>query len=145
SQGNRSGTQENLMHKRGWLLAAALAVAGTVRADVVHLHSGATLEGDLKKTAEGWVLTLENGAEMQLPAEQVKRVELKRRDTGRPDSEAIARSRLTSLNRSVEALTDAQAAVDRYEAFIEQFAATPAADAARRELARWKQRVAEGQ
>ncbi len=129
---------------RAWMIVAGVLLAGTGWADVVHLNSGARLEGKLTRADDGWVLTLDNGIEMPIPPEQIKRIELTPRGGDAPGGEATAQSRLNSLKKSVEALTDPRVAVERYEAFIRQYETTEAARAAREELARWRQRVEQG-
>lgn len=124
--------------------AMVIGAATLAAADVVVLQSGEKLEGDLKKSPEGWTLRLHNGATMELPVGQVKSVQLMPRDGASAGGEGVAQSRLDSLNKSMAAATDAQSAIDRYQAFVEQYKTSPVAEDAKKELAIWRERLDKG-
>ena len=47
---------------RVWLLIFSLICAGSAAlADVVHLADGTTLQGDVKRSGEGWAVTADDG------------------------------------------------------------------------------------
>ena len=107
--------------------------------DVVHLKDGTQIDGQVKKVADGWVVTTADGKNRIVAEEKVSSIEVKPR-TG-PD---VASSRLASLRHATENATDLKSVIDRYKAFITQFDHTPAADAARAELVAWEERLDKG-
>ena len=122
------------------VLASPILPFPSARADLIHLHDGTTLSGDIKRAADGWFLTDSTGKVTHLPTDRVKSIEL----AARGDPKDVAAGRLASLRRSVEALPDLKMVISRYEAFVEQNKDTPAAADARKDLAQWRERQAKG-
>ncbi len=120
-----------------FIIAAAVVTTSSSSvslADIVHLKDGRTLEGDVKKTADGWTVN-SGGAEVVVTAEEVKSIEVGSAKRDSDDSLALA-----SLRRSVANFTDPQQAVDRYTRFIAT-AKGPSAAAAEADLLVWKDRA----
>ena len=150
----RSGRSLNRGERmRTWVrLFGLLAVAwstswpgGAVRADVLHLTDGTKVEGDVKRSAEGWVVTDAKGTVTTVPAGKVQSIELKGGvGAGAKPSPDVAEQRLYSLRRSVENLTHVPDIIERYERFIEQSKGTETAKAAEKELAVWVDRQNRG-
>lgn len=112
-----------------------------VLADRVTLRDGAIVEGDLKRTEEGWRLTLRDGSVRELVREEVVSVEA---DSTR-NSGNDAMIRLESLRRSLQVTDSAQSAIDQYENFLRNAAGTSAEEPANADLELWRKRLAEGQ
>jgi tetratricopeptide (TPR) repeat protein len=134
------------MRIRTFLAAVALmspvAVAPVAAwADLIHLHDGTTLSGDIKKAADGWYVTDSSGKTTLITTDRVKSIEL----TARGEPKDVAVGRLASLRRSVEALTDIKAILARYDQFIDQNKDAPSVVAeARKDQAQWRERLAKG-
>ncbi|MDQ3440656.1 MAG: hypothetical protein M3478_09945 [Planctomycetota bacterium] len=132
---------------RTWPLIAVLAFApALIRADVLHLVDGTKVEGDVKKSAEGWVVTDAKGAVTTVPAAKVQSIELKSTSAagGAKPAPEVAEQRLYSLRRSVENLTHVPDIIERYQRFVEQNKGTETAKAAEKELAVWVDRKNRG-
>jgi tetratricopeptide (TPR) repeat protein len=121
-------------------LLAVMFLAFPAWGDVVRLKDGTSITGDIKKAADGWFVTDAHGKVTHVSADSVQALELAPR--GAPKD--VATSRLISLRHSVEALGDLKQIIDRYQKFIDQNKAFPAADDARKDLAVWKDRLARG-
>ena len=123
---------------------AALLVVGCLGvgawADVVHLTDGTSLEGEIKRTAEGYVVTSPDGKVTTVTSDRVKSLEVKKGPAGADTAE----QRLGSLRRSVVNLSDPKEVVKRFKAFIAQNPNTPSAQEAQKDLAVWQQRVDQG-
>jgi len=132
-----------------------LLLSGVAGADVVHLSDGSTREGTVKRVAGAYELIRADGTVEQIPAGQVKSIELRR--TGAPAPGATTApvsadpsltptdaSTLASLRRSLENVTDPKQAVDRLEAFIERNKQSPVAAVAGADLDVWKDRLDRG-
>jgi tetratricopeptide (TPR) repeat protein len=134
------------MRIRSFLAAVALAsLSGlaplAARADLIHLHDGTTLSGDIKKAADGWYVTDSSGKTTLITTDRVKSIEL----TSRGEPKDVATGRLASLRRSVEALPDIKTIIARYDQFIDQNKDAPSIVAeARKDRAQWKERLAKG-
>ena len=108
-------------------------------ADVVHLKDGTSVEGEIKRVSDGFLVTGADGHITHVPSDKISGIEVKPINT--PDR---AESRLQSLRRSTETLTDAKQAIDRYQAFIKQNANTDAAREAEKDLEVWRDRQSKG-
>lgn len=120
------------------LMSASLAFA-----DIVTLNDGTKLEGDVKKTDRGWIITTKDGKTIEVAADKVKSIQLGK-DSGKVGTPERAMSDLLSLRRSVENLSDLNVIIERFERFIETNKDTPAAEEAKKDLAVWKDRADRG-
>lgn len=123
------------------LLTTTLAVgcgltAMSARGDVIRMKDGSTLEGDIRRVTDGWEVTVEGGRKVFIPSSKVAGLEAKPK---RPT--AVSDERLASLRRAAEAMPDLKQVIDRYRSFITQFAGSPAAEAAKVDLATWQDRL----
>lgn len=129
------------MIRQDWLLTIIILMAASaLRADVVELRDGRQLEGELTKTSQGWVLTTTDGIKTTLSTDQIKRIEIKPR-SGESVQVQVIQSRLDSLQRSVDAQSDAATVVQRYQDFIRQYGDTPVGESAREQLTLWQSRL----
>jgi tetratricopeptide (TPR) repeat protein len=122
------------------VLASLLILGSPAGAELIHLHDGTTIQGDIKRAADGWYVTDSSGKVTHITSDRVKSIEL----TAKGDPKDLAIGRLASLRRSVEALPDIKMIVTRYEQFLEQNKDTPATADAKKDLAQWKDRLAKG-
>ncbi|MDB5319027.1 MAG: hypothetical protein JWN40_658 [Phycisphaerales bacterium] len=127
------------MRVHTFLLAAVMSVSPAVWADIVHLNDGSSINGDIKKAADGWFVTDVHGKVRHVSTEEVRSIEL----APRGDPKDVAIGRLASLRRSVEALNDPKMIIDRYEKFIEQNKEASIAQDAKKDLAEWRERMAQ--
>lgn len=119
-------------------LLIALAVIGCHAAtwgDVITLRDGTRLEGELKRTPDGWEVTTADGKKNVIPAMKVKGVELTKPAAGG------SLEKLESLRRSVAFSEDLPRIIDRYKRFIDQNKNTPLEAPARKDLAVWQDRL----
>ena len=114
-------------------------VATAASADVIHLRDGSRVEGELRKTEEGYRVTGPTGVTTVVSADKVESIEIKPMATAETSV-----ARLASLRRSVEGLSDLKTIIDRYEAFIKANDGTRAADDARTDLDAWRDRQSKG-
>ena len=82
------------MRIRTFLAAMAVAcplvvAAGAAWGDLIHLHDGTTLSGDIKKAADGWYVTDSAGKTTLITTDRVKSIELTAR--GEPKDVAVGR------------------------------------------------------
>jgi tetratricopeptide (TPR) repeat protein len=123
---------------------AALLVVGCLSAgawaDVVHLTDGTSVEGEIKRTPDGYVVTSPDGKVTPVTTDRVQSLEVKKGPAGADTAE----QRLGSLQRSVVNLSDAKEGVKRFKAFIAQNPNTPAAQQAQKDLIVWQQRADQG-
>src|SRR4051794_15354387 len=77
-----------------------------VRADIIHLKDGSKVEGSIKKTVDGYDVTLPNGKIRKVTPSEVQSVELKTA----PVADDVQR-RFDSLKRSTDNLSDAKVAI----------------------------------
>ncbi len=113
------------------------------RADVLHRTDGTIIEGDVKKSPEGWVVTDAKGMVTAIPAGEVKSIELRSTIAGKGSADAVE-ARLFSLRRSVENLDNINDVIERYQRFVEQNAGTEVGKAGQKELAVWIDRQSRG-
>jgi tetratricopeptide (TPR) repeat protein len=114
------------------LLGCAVAVG-----DVIHLKDGTSVEGEVRKQGQFWVITKEDGTIQHVGQDRVRSVEVTQAELTPERAEA----RLASLRRSVRNLRDLEQIIERYERFVESAEGTPAAEEAAEELAVWRQRL----
>jgi tetratricopeptide (TPR) repeat protein len=107
--------------------------------EVVHLIDGTTVEGDLLRTNDGWVVTEPGGKVTVVTTAQVKSIELKK-----VDSSSTADQRLASLRRAVANQNDIKQIIERFQSFINQNPNTPAGKSAADDLAQWQERLDKG-
>src|SRR2546421_44950 len=120
---------------------AVLVISPLTLADIVRLNDGTTINGDIKKAADGWYVTDAHGKVTHVSTDQVKSIEL----APKGDPKDVAVGKLASLRRSVEALSDLKLIIDRYEKFIEQNKDLPnVVEDGKKDLALWKARQARG-
>src|SRR5687767_11033132 len=98
-----------------------LALAGVAAADVVLLKDGSTLEGDVKRSASGYLVTQPDGKVKLLAFEDVRSIEMA---SAPPLTTRSAKEKLASFRRSVDYVDDINKIIERYERFIEQNAGT---------------------
>jgi Flp pilus assembly protein TadD len=112
-------------------------LAGSLRADIVTLNDGTRLEGELKRTPDGYLITEASGKQTLVAASDIRGIERKRSAS----TPAGAEQSLASLRRSLESLSDPASAVQRLGAFISQNPGTPAATDAAQDLRVWQERA----
>jgi len=112
-------------------------MVGRLRADVITLDDGTTLEGSVKRVGEAWVVTDAKGVQTRLTPSQVKSIEVKSNS-----SPSSVTGQLESLRRSVGAMNDIPAILDRYKKFIDQNPTV--ADEAGKDVAAWQDRLSRG-
>jgi tetratricopeptide (TPR) repeat protein len=113
-------------------------LAGPAPADIVHLKDGSNLEGEIRKVPDGWIV-VHDGQITQVTADKVSSIEVKPLVTA-----DTAMSRLNSLRRSIENISDIKQIIERYQNFISQNRDTPAAKDAAEELKIWRERQSKG-
>ena len=130
------------------VLLFTVAPVFVVRADVLHLTDGTKVEGDVKRSAEGWVVTDAKGTVTTVPEAKVQSIELKSMKGGSGATTGaaadVAESRLYSLRRSVENLTHLPDIIERYQRFADQNKNNDVGRAAEKELAVWVDRKNRG-
>jgi hypothetical protein len=120
-----------------WIAAVIFVLAGSLCAGVITLKDGTRLEGEVKRTPDGYVVTDAAGKQTIVSATDIQSIELKK-SAGTP---ASAEQALASLRRSVENATDPDSVAKRFEVFIKQNPATPAGQQAQQDLIQWRQRA----
>ncbi len=114
-------------------------LAAVASGDFVHLADGTVLEGDVKRTDDGWLLIGATGKMTTLTMDQVKSIQMT------PSTKPAAMmDRLLSLRRAMDNVSDASTAIDRYQKFIDQTTDETTVKAAQADLATWKQRQDQG-
>jgi tetratricopeptide (TPR) repeat protein len=125
---------------RSSILIAALFLVSPALADIVHLTDGSKLEGSLKREKGGWSVTDENGKVTIIADEKVESVQ----KVGNVSAADVAMSKVASQRRAVEAQSDINVIIERWNKFVEQNKDTPAAPEGQKELAMWKERQGQG-
>lgn len=133
------------MSKR-WRRATASAIAVVcvtcaAMGDVLVLKDGTRLVGDVKKGDSGYSITDSSGKRREFSTDAVKSIEVGAPTTQPKDVEA---DRLASLRRSVEALSDINAIVERYNRFVQTHQGTAVGADAEKDLVVWRDRQAKG-
>src|ERR1700761_1968010 len=98
---------------------------------VIRLQDGTKLEGDIKKTDDGYRITAADGKVTNVTSDKIASIDLQPSGSG-----DAATNRLASLRRAVENLSDIKIILDRYKSFLDQNAGTPAAQEAEKYVAR---------
>jgi tetratricopeptide (TPR) repeat protein len=122
------------------VLLIILSVALPALGEVVYLNDGTSLEGELRRTSDGWVVTDPAGKSTVVAAGQVRSIQVKKSD-GSPQG---ADDRLASLRRAAANLNDIKRILIDYKSFIAQNPNTPAAKIAEQEMAQWQDRLDKG-
>jgi tetratricopeptide (TPR) repeat protein len=117
-------------------LALGISSAG---ADVVHLKDGSQIEGEIRKTEDGWVVTGADLKQRAIAADHVAFIEARSKITADSSDQ-----RLMSLRRSVEGTTDIRQTLARYKAFIDQNPGLAVIDKARADMQLWQDRLDRG-
>ncbi len=123
----------------GFIFWVVLSVAGGAAGDVVHLKDGTTLEGDVKKTPDGWVVRQADGTLTPVQAGDIGSIELKGVS---PSPDRALATNFTSLRRAIDNSIDPKQAIERYQRFIDQNPQTPQVEEARKEIGIWQDRQA---
>lgn len=110
-----------------------------VQAGIIVTSRGERIEGELKKTPTGWQVMLADGKVREIPASEVRAIEL-----GTSSGASTPLQRLDSLRRSVEALEDIPTIIERYRRFIEQIKDPAVMQAALNDLRVWQDRLDQG-
>jgi tetratricopeptide (TPR) repeat protein len=129
-----------MIRARLLLLSAVLAASLPALADIIHLNDGTRLEGELRRESDGWIITDAGGKQTRITAAQIKSIE----KVSKLSAADVAQGQLASLRRSVEALSNIDQIIERYERFVSNNKDTPAALEARMDLAQWKERKVKG-
>lgn len=118
-----------------------MLLSSPIWADVVVLKDGTRLEGELKRTPEGWTMTLADGKTRSFSIDAVQSLQ-----PGAPATRDSLQSAagLASLRRSVEALSDLDQIIDRYQRFIDSTRDASLLAEAKSEQAIWRDRKAQG-
>jgi tetratricopeptide (TPR) repeat protein len=128
--------------KRAAIVVLVLACSSLVRADLIHLKDGKSIEGTVKKVPDGWQVTEPDGKVTKVPTDAVRAISSTGgARAGREDTQSGPDDKLASLRRSVEYVGNARDVVDRYKRFIQQNSGTTAADEAKKDLAIWQDRA----
>jgi len=122
------------------VLVIVACLTAPALADVIYLTDGTKLEGDVKRTNDGYIVTEPNGHVTIVPAGELKSIEIKK-SSGTPQD---ADQRLASLRRAMANAADPRQVVQRYKDFIAQNPGTPAARSAQQDLAQWQDRLDKG-
>ena len=118
-------------------------LAAPALADIVYLKDGTKLEGEVKRTRDGYLVTDPAGRATAVADADVKSFEVKKAGGGNPGT-ASAEERLASLRRATANLADPKQAVERYQSFIAEVPNTPTAKEAAQEMAAWQDRLDKG-
>jgi Flp pilus assembly protein TadD len=121
-------------------LLLSLLITASCLGDTIVLKDGTRVEGDVKRTPEGWTITTADGKTRTVPAGGVKSIEL---GAGPKGSQQAAEG-LASLRRSVDALSDIGQIIDRYQRFIENAKDPKVAADAQADLAGWREKRDKG-
>jgi len=114
-------------------------LASIAAGDVVKLTNGTSLEGDVKKNNDGYVVIGSTGKMTTLRADEVQSIVIS------PSTRPVAvMERLASLRRAMDNVNDISTIVDRYQRFIDQSPDDASRKAAQDDLAMWKQRQDQG-
>ncbi len=116
---------------------AVLFLIAPAFGDIVHLKDGTKIEGKLQRVSGGWSLTDAAGKVTQVEDGNVDLIE---KISSLSDAE-LAASKLTSLRRASETVTDPKQAIERYQKFIEQTKDAATLADARKDLALWQDRA----
>lgn len=110
-------------------------------ADTVHLKNGQTLQGDVKRSDNGYAVILPDGKRLEFKASEIESIEVGTSSKGTVPTDQLARTRLNSLRQGMESITNPAQAIERYKQFIQQYAGTSVIDDANADLAIWQDRL----
>ena len=132
-------------------LLIALSLSSTLLADALVLKDGTRLEGSIKKVGDQWHVTGPDGTVTKVPVSSVKSIVL---GSGKDDNGSAgggssaasgnAGAGLASLRRSVEALSDVNQIIERFERFIVNTKDQAVLAEANKDLATWRERRDKG-
>jgi len=127
-----------------FVVSVMLAI-GPASADVLVLKDGTRLEGDVKRSQDGWLITQPDGTTRAVAWDAVRSIELGATSgpasgPARGTEAASAELGLASLRRSVEALSDINQIIQRYERFIENTRDARIIAEAQIDLSMWRER-----
>jgi tetratricopeptide (TPR) repeat protein len=121
------------------LIVLSASLGSPAMGDIVRLKDGSRIEGEIRRTADGWDVTGVDGKVTRVTADRVAGIDIK--PISSPDA---AKVRLNSLRHAAENLGDIKQIISRYQTFIDQNKGTPAAEEAKADLDLWHQRQAQG-
>ena len=116
--------------------AIILGIGATAPADILHLKDGGQISGDVKRDGDGWKVITASQT-IHLPADQVDFIEL----TGAPAGPVAAATRLASLRRVVENLSDLPDIVSRFQRLVDTTTDPATLADAKKDLALWQDRA----
>jgi Flp pilus assembly protein TadD len=120
------------------LLLVPLLLASVASADVIiTLTDGSTVQGTVKPSADGYVVTKADGSEQLVPSSMVRSL----KPTSSSSTAGGGASSLESLRRATANIDDLNLIIRRYQAFVTQNASSPAAKDAQQDLAMWQDRA----
>src|SRR5207237_2086637 len=91
-------------------LVLATGISGTARAEILRLDDGSSVEGIVKRVPDGYDVTDSAGKVTHIASERVKGIEISAKASGVVEAD----SRLASLRRSVENVTDLKSIIESY-------------------------------
>jgi tetratricopeptide (TPR) repeat protein len=113
------------------------AFATSAWSDVLTTLGGVRHEGSVSRSGTDWVVRLADGSTALIPRDQVRQIDFAAPASG----DAKLDGALGSLRRSSSGQTEARRVVERYRQFLDQYAGTAIAAAAKLDLALWEDRV----
>ena len=129
-------------------LLIVLSMTATLLADALVLKDGTRLEGSIKRVGDHWHVTAADGKVTKVPASNVKAIEMGAPTSptsgGSPAAPGSAEVGLASLRRSVEALSDINQIIERFERFISTTKDPAILAEANKDLATWRERRDKG-
>ena len=129
-------------------LLIVLSTTTTLLADALVLKDGTRLEGSIKRVGDHWHVTAADGKVTKVPASNVKTIEkgAPTGPTGGGGSPAAgnAEAGLASLRRSVDALSDINQIIERFERFVLTTKDPAVLAEANKDLATWRERRDKG-
>src|SRR5690242_21167020 len=115
------------------------AIASVAFSDVVRLKDGSSIEGEIRRAGDAYLVTTADGKIQRVPIDTVAGIDVK--PVNSPDA---AMSRFNSLQHAAENMTDIKQVLERFQNFIDQNPGTPAAEKAKAEMDVWRDRQAKG-
>ena len=131
-------------------LLIGLTTCSSLLADAIVLKDGRRIEGEIKRVGDQWHVTGADGKVTKVAASNVKAIEMGTpsgpRSGGGGSSVATgnAEAGLASLRRSVEALSDINQIIERFERFVSTTKDQAVLAEANKDLAAWRQRRDQG-
>lgn len=134
------------MKRFAGVVLGLMVAAGPASADVVTLRDGTVLEGTVRSTPDGYVVTDASGKSVPVAAADVQSMR-PGRSTSASSGASAARTpdaELATLRRALAATKDPAQAVARYKAFLVKAPPGAAASDAVKDLAQWQERLDKG-